>query len=334
VDDLYEATNVAGMDESRVPVEFVRLFRQMPAPLVSYLDPFDPRSAVSGVAEFFGRSDQRPLGRFVYVFPRGSMWDGKNALRYSEQIGEYSLDGSEIPVSSSALIFADLLKIIETEGKRAMIISMLVVAFLVFLDFFVTARGRWKLLLVNHALWIAAAVLAVRFQWIGGLETEEAVEYATAAAFMLDFGLDYRAALRSLVVLAPLLVALIGIGGIMHIFDIKLSFYNMIALPTAVGVGIDNSVHLYHRYIEEGRGHVVDVVKNTGPPIFMSTLTTVIGFSGCYFTQHLGLQAIGILCMTVVAITFFTALTFMPALLVVIEAIEIAVRKRRGEGTV
>ena len=40
----------------------------------------------------------------------------------------------------------------------------------------------------------------------------------------------------------------------MYAFDIKLNLYNMVAFPTIIGMGIDNSVHIFHRYQEIGRG--------------------------------------------------------------------------------
>ena len=66
--------------------------------------------------------------------------------------------------------------------------------------------------------------------------------------------IDLRSVVDTLLVLTPLLTALIWIIGFMYAFNIKLNLYNMVAFPTVIGMGIDNGVHIFHRYKETGKG--------------------------------------------------------------------------------
>lgn len=132
----------------------------------------------------------------------------------------------------------------------------------------------------------------------------------------LDFG-NLRA---GLLVLAPLLLGFVWTGGIMGLIGMKLNFYNIVVLPSIVGIGVDNGVHLYHRYLEEGPGTLMLVLRRTGWAITMTTLTTIVGYSGLVMAHHPGLQSIGWLAVVGISMTFVTAVVFLPSLLQFLEA--------------
>ena len=53
-------------------------------------------------------------------------------------------------------------------------------------------------------------------------------------------------------------------GGRFYLFDIQLNFINAVVLPNLLAIAVDNSVHLFHRYEEEGPGSLGHVVRHTG----------------------------------------------------------------------
>ena len=130
---------------------------------------------------------------------------------------------------------------------------------------------------------------------------------------------DFRRLRPALLVMFPLVCGAIWMCGVMFVFGMKLNFYNMVALPTIIGMGIDNGVHFYHRYREEGPGSLIVVLRSTGGAMFVSMLTTMVGFFGLKMATHPGLNSIGLLALIGLFASFVTAVVVLPAILQVIE---------------
>ena len=126
--------------------------------------------------------------------------------------------------------------------------------------------------------------------------------------------IDLRSFVDTLLVLTPLLNALVWVVGFMYVFDIKLNLYNMVAFPTIIGMGIDNSVHIFHRYQEVGRGSLRLVLRTTGLALLATSLTTMVGFSGLVPAIHPALTSIGVLSLVGLGPCFITSVTLLPAL--------------------
>lgn len=142
--------------------------------------------------------------------------------------------------------------------------------------------------------------------------------YMVVATFIMIFllvNLAFRSLRWSIIAMIPLVVGLGWTFGIMIIFDINFNFYNLVVLPAILGIGNDNGVHLAARYLEEGRNSMWSVLKSTGQHISIGSLTTMMGFAGLLFTSHPGLYSIGVLAVTGIGMTLFSAITFLPALI-------------------
>ncbi len=130
---------------------------------------------------------------------------------------------------------------------------------------------------------------------------------------------DFRSLRSALLVIFPLTCGTVWMCGSLYLQDLKLNFYNMVALPTIIGMGIDNGVHLYHRYREEGPGSMPVVIRSTGGAMFISMLTTMIGFFGLMMATHPGLNSIGRLALIGLLTCFVAAVLVLPAILEVLE---------------
>ncbi len=130
---------------------------------------------------------------------------------------------------------------------------------------------------------------------------------------------DFRSLRSALLVIFPLACGTVWMCGSLYLQDLKLNFYNMVALPTIIGMGIDNGVHLYHRYREVGPGSMPVVLRSTGGAMFISMLTTMIGFFGLMMATHPGLNSIGRLALIGLLTCFVTAVLVLPAILEVLE---------------
>lgn len=134
-----------------------------------------------------------------------------------------------------------------------------------------------------------------------------------ALVFILWF--DMRSMRAMLVCLITLGVGfLISIAGIV-IFDVKLGLYNIVVIPTIMGIGIDGSVHLFHRFVEEGHTDIRRVMRSTGFAVFASSMTTIAGFIGLVFVEHKGIQTIGQLAIIGIVANMIAVLGLMPGIM-------------------
>ncbi len=150
----------------------------------------------------------------------------------------------------------------------------------------------------------------------------------TLVVVFLIVVIDFRGLREALLVVLPLVCGAVWMCGTMYLTDMKLNFYNMVALPTIIGMGIDNGVHLYHRYREEGTRSIPLVLKSTGGAMLVSMLTTMVGFFGLTMATHPGLNSIGKLALIGLLTCFVAAVVVLPALLQVLE--DIRIRKEQA----
>ena len=127
--------------------------------------------------------------------------------------------------------------------------------------------------------------------------------------------------------LLPLTISFVWLFGIMEIVGWKLNFYNLVVLPTILGIGDDSGIHLVHRYLEEGKGSISRVLRSTGEHITMSACTTILGFGGLLFSIHPGMRSIGEVAVLGIALTLLAALFVLPALLKLLEWLKLSPSK-------
>ncbi|MBI2026246.1 MAG: MMPL family transporter [Deltaproteobacteria bacterium] len=210
-------------------------------------------------------------GYFVFIFPSVQLRDGREAIRFADDIRVISADikkngesfKKNFYPSSDSIVFADMLSIMVKDGKK----SVLICLFVVFL-----------------------CLLA-----------------------------DFRSFRSSLLIILPLLCGLLWMSLAMFIGGLKLNFFNIVVIPSLIGVVIDGGVHIMHRYKEEGLGSLRRVVILTSIPIFLTASTTIIGYGGLLSAFHPGLRSLGTLAILGVTTCFITSVTLLPALLQILE---------------
>lgn len=144
-------------------------------------------------------------------------------------------------------------------------------------------------------------------------DAAKAILAVTLVTFFATF-LFFRSFVDTLIVLSPTLLGMLMLWGVMGIFNIKLSIFNMIILPTVIGIGVDNGIHIFHRYKEE-TGDVITTLKTTGGAAGVTTITTMLGFAGMLSADMGGLKSLGILAVTGFATCLIASWTILPALL-------------------
>ncbi|MDX1617532.1 MAG: MMPL family transporter [Balneolaceae bacterium] len=142
--------------------------------------------------------------------------------------------------------------------------------------------------------------------------------WMVAATFTMVFILmmiSFRSLRWTLIGMLPLVVGLLWLFGIMMLTGMMFNFYNLVVLPAILGIGEDNGVHLAHRYRDEGKNSMWEVLSSTGQHVTVGSFTTMLGFSGLLFTNHPGLQSLGTMAVIGIGMTWLTAITFLPALI-------------------
>jgi predicted RND superfamily exporter protein len=105
--------------------------------------------------------------------------------------------------------------------------------------------------------------------------------------------------------------------GVMALAGIKINYMNIFAVPLVLGIGIDDGVHIIHRYRREGTFGVT--LSRTGRAVFLTSLTTGIGFGSMIFARMQGFASMGIALAIGVAACFLTSVFFLPPLVRVVE---------------
>ena len=123
----------------------------------------------------------------------------------------------------------------------------------------------------------------------------------------------FRGATAALLIFGTVASALLWVGGLLVALDWRLNFFNVIAFPLLIGMGQDDAVHLLHRH-REGQGMGV-TLRETGGAIFMTTLTTVLGYGGMLFADHLGLFSLGFTAAAGMILCLVASVGLLPAAL-------------------
>lgn len=127
--------------------------------------------------------------------------------------------------------------------------------------------------------------------------------------------IDFRSLKDVGIALAPLFLSILMMLGIMGLFSVHLNFFNMVVLPIIFGIGVDNGVHFYHRFQEEGYKNIPRVMTTTGGASVMMALTNIAGFAGMVFADHKGLASIGVAAIIGMLAELVVTTFFFPALL-------------------
>lgn len=146
-----------------------------------------------------------------------------------------------------------------------------------------------------------------------GEDGEKAAGLAILVVFLLLW-LDFRKLRIAIMAMVPLLSGAVWMIGLMSLFDLPLTIVNVMAIPMIIGIGIDDGVHLLHRYRVEGWQNSRIVLQSTGRAILLTSLTTMAGFGSLMIAKYRGFNSLGALLAIGVAACFVTTVTFLPPL--------------------
>jgi predicted RND superfamily exporter protein len=113
--------------------------------------------------------------------------------------------------------------------------------------------------------------------------------------------------------LTPLLAGVAYMLGASALLGLDLNPANAVAIPLILGIGIDDGIHIVHRYRE--RKDVGQAVRLTGRAVIMTSLTTMVGFGSLSTSHFPALASLGQLALLGIGSCLFTSLVLLPSLL-------------------
>ena len=137
----------------------------------------------------------------------------------------------------------------------------------------------------------------------------------TLVVVFLLLTIDFRKPGHALLAMVPLVMGMAWMVGIMQLVGRQLDVVNVMALPLIIGIGIDDGVHIVHRWRREGRGSVQTVFASTGKAILLTSLTTMLAFGSMVFSIWRGYGSLGIALVIGVGACFLTTLIILPGII-------------------
>jgi uncharacterized protein len=119
----------------------------------------------------------------------------------------------------------------------------------------------------------------------------------------------------TLLAILPLALGIIWTAGLMWLFNLQFNLANMVAVPLIIGIGVENGIHVVHRYREEGVGGPALVAGSTGQAVALFSLTTMIGFGSLMVARYYGIFSMGLLLTVAVGSVLVASLTVLPLIL-------------------
>src|SRR5205085_1164008 len=119
---------------------------------------------------------------------------------------------------------------------------------------------------------------------------------ASAYAFigvLLLVVLMFRISRNTLFIVGSLLVGVLWMVGMTFALGVKINFINFIAFPITFGIGVDYSVNIMARYVQEGSHDIEGPIRSTGAAVGLCSLTTIIGYSSLLLAKNHGLFLFG-----------------------------------------
>ena len=156
---------------------------------------------------------------------------------------------------------------------------------------------------------------AIRERQTQSIGTTAAVAIGVLAIF---FWLTVRQPLLAIIAVGPTFIVLISVLGTMALLDIPYTVITSIITALAIGIGVDYTIHMIHRYREEyGRQRdperaAVRTLATTGSALLCSALTTGLGIGVLIASPQLASQQFAITAAITILYSLVVSILVVP----------------------
>ena len=181
-----------------------------------------------------------------------------------------------------------------------------------------------------EALWVGTdeAITATSEGIIGVTITDsitdrqtEAISITIAAALAIlaiFFWVTHRQPVLAVIAVVPIIFVLIWVLGTMALLGIPYSLVTSIITALSIGIGVDYTIHLIHRYREEftrlrdPEQAAIRTLATTGSALLGSALTTALGLGVLIASPLLASQQFGITAAITIAYSLIVSILVVP----------------------
>ncbi len=126
-----------------------------------------------------------------------------------------------------------------------------------------------------------------------------------------------RGGIRALLAATPLILGYVWMLGGMKLLQIDFNFINITISPLLIGIGVDNGIHILHRYAEEraidSEGAIERGGRMTAVAVIVTSLTTMLVFGSLLLARTPGLRLLGSSALLGIGFALVFSLLFLPA---------------------
>ena len=149
----------------------------------------------------------------------------------------------------------------------------------------------------------------------------EAISTTVAVALgilTLFFWVTLRRPTLGIIAVGPIVLVLIWVLGTMALLGIPYNLITSIITALSIGIGVDYTIHVIHRYREEfsrtrnPEKAAIRTLATTGSALLGSALTTALGLGVLVFSPLEGIQQFGITAAITIAYSLLVAILVVP----------------------
>ena len=143
------------------------------------------------------------------------------------------------------------------------------------------------------------------------------------AVLSVFFWLTLRQPALAFVAVAPTALALVSVLGTMALLGIPYTFITSVITALSIGIGVDYTIHLIHRYREEysrdrnPERAAIQTLSATGSALLGSTLTTALGIGVLAASPMAVSQQFGITAAITIVYSLIVSVLVVPPLMTV-----------------
>ena len=130
---------------------------------------------------------------------------------------------------------------------------------------------------------------------------------------LLVLCVDFRRSASVLLAVLPVLAAVPFTLGALCWIGIPFNVMTWLVLPLIFGLGIDDGIHVVHRFLDDPAQPIRGAALSVGRAIAMTTLTTAASFSILLFTDHPGLETMAAVMLIGLPACLLASVTVLPA---------------------
>jgi predicted RND superfamily exporter protein len=158
--------------------------------------------------------------------------------------------------------------------------------------------------------------MIISFMEVAAREGARVLLYTVIFIYLILL-VDFRSFKYATFAMLPMGLTLALTLGLMGWFNMTFNFVNILALPMIIGIGVDDGVHLIHRYLIENK--LGPTIKSTGRAITLTTLTTIAAFGSMMLAAYRGFASFAFLLSIGIGLAYLTTMALLPALIVLFD---------------